>query len=87
MLESKMTEALFNFEEAEDDESLRKLEDAKNEKSTALHTTGIIMALCAGALYGIQSIIGFFLNLCFEKLVTFWYDFQVKCSPTRNLRT
>ena len=51
-------ESLFNFNEADDDENLRKLEEQRKEKSAALHTTGIIMALCAGALYGIQSIIG-----------------------------
>ena len=49
---------MFNFNEAEDDENLKKLEEQRKEKSAALHTTGIIMALCAGALYGIQSIIG-----------------------------
>lgn len=49
---------MFNFNEADDDENLRKLEEQRKEKSAALHTTGIIMALCAGALYGIQSIIG-----------------------------
>ena len=52
------SESLFNFNEADDDENLRKLEEQRKEKSAALHTTGIIMALCAGALYGIQSIIG-----------------------------
>ena len=55
---STTKESLFNFNEADDDENLRKLEEQKKEKSAALHTTGIIMALCAGALYGIQSIIG-----------------------------
>ena len=49
---------MFNFNEADDDENLKKLEEQRKEKSAALHTTGIIMALCAGALYGIQSIIG-----------------------------
>ena len=55
---SAIEESLFNFNEADDDENLRKLEEQRKEKSAALHTTGIIMALCAGALYGIQSIIG-----------------------------
>ena len=55
---STTKESLFNFNEADDDENLRKLEEQRKEKSAALHTTGIIMALCAGALYGIQSIIG-----------------------------
>ena len=55
---SVIEESLFNFNEADDDENLRKLEEQRKEKSAALHTTGIIMALCAGALYGIQSIIG-----------------------------
>lgn len=48
--------SLFDFQSA-DDPNLKRLEDKKNEKTAADHTTGILMALSAGALYGVQAII------------------------------
>ena len=49
---------LFDFQTAQnDDPNLKKLEEKKNEKSATEHTTGILMALSAGALYGVQAII------------------------------
>ena len=48
------TKELFDYEEVQDDQTLALLEKQNKEKSAALHTTGVLMALFAGALYGIQ---------------------------------
>ena len=46
---------LFDFQQV-DDPALKKFEEKSNEKTAAAHTKGILMALSAGALYGIQVI-------------------------------
>ena len=55
----KLSIKLFDFKQV-DDPTLKKMEEKKDEKSAAAHTKGILMALSAGALYGVQVI---YLNL------------------------
>ena len=51
-----MFRKLFDFQQV-DDPALKKFEEKSNEKTAAAHTKGILMALSAGALYGIQVIL------------------------------
>ena len=52
----RMLRKLFDFQQV-DDPALKKFEEKSNEKTAAAHTKGILMALSAGALYGIQVIL------------------------------
>ena len=55
-------EHMFDYESVQDDETLAKLEKEKRDKSAALHTTGVLMALFAGK-FGIP---------CLSIILVYW---------------
>ncbi|CBY21994.1 unnamed protein product [Oikopleura dioica] len=49
--------SLFDFERAEDDPHLAEIEAKKEKNRASRNTIGIVIALCAGLLYGLQSVV------------------------------